>query len=71
MCNDLIEEKNNSIEKKEFVVAVKEVHIAYVAIEAEDEKDAIRKVIAGEGIRGEDLDKCGFLHPKTWEVFEL
>ena len=57
--------------EKEYVVAVKEIYIAYVVVKAEDEKAAIKKVMAGEGKRGDDLDKCGYLHPKTWEVFEI
>ena len=44
--------------EKEYVVAVKEIYIAYVVVKAEDEKAAIKKVMAGEGKRGDDLDNA-------------
>ncbi len=59
---------------KEFVVRVKEVYIVDVIISVEDncgEPEAIREVMNGEGERTQDLEKIGYLHPRTWEVFEL
>lgn len=57
--------------KKEFVVRVKEIHVVDVLISAEDERDAITRCINGEGKRGDETEKRGYLHPHTWEILEL
>lgn len=56
---------------KEFVIRKKEVYIVDVIIEADNEFEAIRKVINGDGNYGDNLERSGYLNPRTWEVLEL
>jgi hypothetical protein len=54
---------------KNFIVSVREVHIQPYYVEAEDERDAIERVMNGEG----DIMDCNFeyshsLDPETWTV---
>jgi hypothetical protein len=56
---------------KNFIVSVREVHIQPYFVEAEDEKDAIKKVEDGEGeIVDADFEYSHSLDSNTWTVEE-
>lgn len=57
-------------EFKEFVVRMKRVLIVDVIVQAQSEDHAKRKVLHRKGRQG-DTEDGGFLHPSTWEVYEV
>lgn len=58
--------------KKKFIVAVREIHIAPLVVEARSKEEAIYKVTEGEGEAVEGgLEYSHTFDPDTWTVTEV
>jgi hypothetical protein len=55
---------------KKYIVAVKEVHSQFISVEAENEEDAVRVVLKGEGDYDDGTEFVETLPKETWIISE-
>jgi len=53
-----------------YIVLVKEIHLQQVLVQAKDEKEAIEKVVDGDGDYIGGTDSLETLDPQEWSVKE-
>ena len=56
---------------KKFIVQVREVHIQRIAIEADDENEAMNLVAADQGTTIDDADSCEYSHTLEREYWSV